>query len=83
VKIRTPEYPPAGQKRFWNIPSLARRAGYSVRQFRRIIEEDQIPLMRIGRKFFIISSDFEKWKLLNMRERGGNVDAAKPAVRSA
>jgi len=67
VKIRTTIRPPVAQKQFWDIPSLAFRAGFSVRHFRRIVEEDQIPVLRIGRKFFIVASDFEKWKSLNIR----------------
>lgn len=51
------------QKRFWDIPSAAVQAGYSSRHFRRIIEEDGIPVMRIGRKFFILARDFENWQL--------------------
>ena len=50
------------QKTFWDIPSAAVQAGYSSRHFRRIIEEDGIPVMQIGRKFFIIGRDFETWK---------------------
>jgi hypothetical protein len=51
------------QKRFWDIPSAAHQAGYSSRHFRRIIEEDGIPVMQIGRKFFILGRDFENWQL--------------------
>jgi len=51
------------QKRFWDIPSAADHAGYSSRHFRRIIEEQGIPVMRIGRKFFILGRDFENWQL--------------------
>jgi hypothetical protein len=50
------------QKRFWDIPSAALEAGYSSRHFRRIIEEDGIPVMQIGRKFFILGRDFENWQ---------------------
>jgi len=42
------------QRRFWDIPSAAVQAGYSSRHFRRIIEEEGIPVMRIGRKHFIL-----------------------------
>jgi hypothetical protein len=49
------------QKQFWNIPSAASHAGYSARQFRRIIEKDQIPVMQIGHRFFILNADFVKW----------------------
>ena len=50
------------QKQFLNIPSAARLAGYSSRHFRRIIEENGIPVLQIGRKFFILARDLEAWK---------------------
>jgi excisionase family DNA binding protein len=37
-------------------------AGFSTRHFRRIIEEERIPTMRIGRKFLILGSDFHNWQ---------------------
>lgn len=51
------------QRRFWDIPSAAVVAGYSSRHFRRIIEEEGIPIMRIGRKFFILGRDLENWQM--------------------
>ena len=53
------------QRRFWDIPSAALQAGYSSRHFRRIIEEQGIPVMRIGRKFFILARDLENWQVTN------------------
>ena len=50
------------RKRFLDIASAAYQAGYSSRHFRRIVEEDRIPVMRIGGKFFILGADFEQWK---------------------
>jgi hypothetical protein len=50
------------QKQFLDIPSAAYQAGYSSRHFRRIIEEDRIPVMQIGRKLFIVAQDLENWK---------------------
>lgn len=50
------------QRNFLDIPSAAFQAGYSSRHFRRIIEEDHIPVMQIGRKFFIVARDLEEWK---------------------
>ena len=52
----------AENKMFLDIPTAASLAGFSIRHFRRIIEEDGIPTMRIGRKFFILGSDFHNWK---------------------
>ena len=53
------------QKQFLDIPTAAVKAGYSPRHFRRIIEEQGIPVVRIGRKFFILGRDFERWKLMH------------------
>lgn len=50
------------QRNFLDIPNAAFQAGYSTRHFRRIIEEDHIPVMQIGRKFFIVARDLEEWK---------------------
>ena len=49
-------------KMFLDVPTAAGLAGFSIRHFRRIIEEDQIPIMQIGRKFFILSRDFDSWE---------------------
>ena len=50
------------RRNFLDIPTAAFEAGYSSRHFRRIIEEDRIPVMQIGRKYFIIARDLEAWK---------------------
>ena len=50
------------QKNVLDLTSAAFEAGYSTRHFRKIIEEDQIPLLQIGRKFFILARDLEAWK---------------------
>jgi hypothetical protein len=49
-------------KMFLDIPTAADMAGFSLRHFRRIIEEDRIPIMQIGRKFFILGRDFITWQ---------------------
>jgi hypothetical protein len=48
-------------KMFLDIPTAAEMAGFSIRHFRRIIEEDHIPIVQIGRKFFILGRDFSSW----------------------
>jgi hypothetical protein len=60
------------QKRFWDIPSAATQAGYSSRHFRRIIEDEGIPVMRIGRKFFILARDFDAWQSTHQESKGRN-----------
>ena len=45
---------------FLDIPNAAGLAGFSVRHFRRIIEEERIRIVQIGRKFFILGADFER-----------------------
>jgi hypothetical protein len=47
---------------FLDIPTAAEMAGFSLRHFRRIIEEDNIPIVQIGRKFFILGKDFSNWQ---------------------
>ena len=54
---------------FLDIASAASQAGYSPRHFRRIIEEDSIPVTQIGRKHFIIKKDLEAWKSTRGRTR--------------
>jgi hypothetical protein len=49
-------------KMFLDIPTAAEMAGFSIRHFRRIIEEDNIPIVQIGRKFFILGRDFANWE---------------------
>jgi hypothetical protein len=49
-------------KTFLDIPTAAEMAGFSIRHFRRIIEEDRIPIIQIGRKFFILGRDFSNWE---------------------
>ena len=52
----------ATKRTFLDIPNAAELAGFSVRHFRRIIEEDRIPIVQIGRKFFILGRDFTTWE---------------------
>ena len=47
---------------FMDIPTAAEMAGFSIRHFRRIIEEDKIHIVQIGRKFFILGRDFQSWE---------------------
>ena len=50
------------KKLFLDIPKAAGMAGFSVRHFRRIIEDESIRIVQIGRKFFIMGADFERWQ---------------------
>jgi hypothetical protein len=52
----------AGKTTFLDISNAARRAGFSVRHFRRILEDERIRVVPIGRKFFILGADFERWQ---------------------
>ncbi len=49
-------------KMFLDVPTAAEMAGFSIRHFRRIIEEDRIPIVQIGRKFFILGREFNSWE---------------------
>ena len=54
---------PVRSKMFLDISTAAEMAGFSLRHFRRIIEEERIPVVQIGRKFFILGRDFENWEI--------------------
>lgn len=60
------------KRTFLDVPRAARMAGFSIRHFRRIIEEDEIPIMQIGRKFFIVAANFEAWKAKQGQKRIGD-----------
>jgi excisionase family DNA binding protein len=49
-------------KKFYDVLTAAELGGFSSRHFRRIIEEDRIPVLQIGTKTFISKADFEEWK---------------------
>ncbi len=49
-------------KMFLNIPSAAELAGFSLRHFRRVMQEDAIPVVQIGHRYFILWTEFQKWK---------------------
>ena len=59
---QTIDIAPPRPKMFLDIPTAAEMAGFSIRHFRRIIEEDRIPIVQIGRKFFILGRDFSSWE---------------------
>ena len=73
----TPAVECAPKKMFLDIPNAAELAGFSVRHFRRIIEEERIRIVQIGRKFFILGTDFEKWQATNRRN---HVDTSKATL---
>ena len=44
------------------LPSERTLAGFSPRHFRKIIEEDHIPVMYVRKKLFIVAQDLGEWK---------------------
>ena len=60
--MQSTERPAVKTKIFLDIPNAAKMAGFSVRHFRRIIQDEQIRIVQIGRKFFILGADFERWQ---------------------
>lgn len=46
---------------FTDFVDAAKRAGYSTRHFRRLADEGQIRFIRIGRKFWVRTSDLDEW----------------------
>ena len=49
------------QNQFLDIPSAAYQAGYTTRDFRRIIREDRIPVVKIGQRDFIPAAALALW----------------------
>ena len=54
---------------FLGVPAAAELAGFSIRHFRRIIEEGRIPVIEIRRKFFILGNDFNTQKTIQKKRR--------------
>lgn len=48
-------------KIFMDIPLCAIEAKLSIRHMRRLIQTDNIPVVQIGKKFFILTVEFHKW----------------------
>lgn len=47
--------------KFMGVAEAAAQAGYSVRQFRRIITEDSVPVLMFDRKGFVMTKDLMAW----------------------
>ena len=83
-----PKYNGSGRRRipaFMDIPAASFMAGYSERHFRRIIDDHQIPICQIGRKFFILGADFERWaqgKTVKIQNNGNHAKDLPPVVSS-
>jgi hypothetical protein len=50
------------RKTFLEMPNAAASAGFSLRHFRRIIKDTGIRRVKIGRRFFVIGEDLQRWK---------------------
>ena len=49
-------------RQFLNMVNAANSAGFSLRHFRRIIKDKHIRRIKIGRRFFVIGADLQRWK---------------------
>ena len=52
----------SSRKKLLDIQTAAQIAGFSSRHFRKIIEEDHIPVTQIEGKMFIVARDLETWR---------------------
>lgn len=58
-------------KTFYDIPAAAELAGFSVQHFRRVMEQQHIPYLKIGRKFFVLGVDLAVYlKRMEVRDNG-------------
>ena len=69
IVMSRPEIQTSKKKTFWDIPSAAEAAGFSLRHFRRNIDEENVPIVQIGRKFFLLGRDFETWRASQEEKR--------------
>lgn len=54
-------------KIFTDIPKAARFKGISVRHFRRLLEDENVPIIEINRKYFLLIKDIENLRLPSKR----------------
>ena len=47
---------------FLAVQTASEIAGFSVRHFERILKEDGVRILWIGRKRYILGKDFERWQ---------------------
>lgn len=51
-----------GGRQFLDKVNAANLVGLSLRHFRRIIKDKHIRRIKIGRRFFVINADLQRWK---------------------
>lgn len=56
-----------------DLQTAAEEMGISLRQFRRIAEEENLPIIQINRKLFILRKNFEEWQR-RLRPQCGQLD---------
>ena len=49
-------------KIFFDLPAAAEIVGLSIRQFRRLMSKDQVPLVKINRSHFITFTELQAWR---------------------
>ena len=58
---------PAPNSIFLDLAKAANVAGFSLAHFRRIVRAERIQVVQIGRKYFILRADLERWRLSGER----------------
>lgn len=53
-----------------SIVSGAKQANFSVRHFRRLVEDAKLPIIQLGHKFFLRGPDFNALILRNKEQYG-------------
>ena len=52
---------------FLDLAKAAEVSGFSLAHFRRIVRAERIQFVQIGRKYFILRADLERWRLTGER----------------
>lgn len=56
---------------FMDIPRCAAESGYSLRHFRRLIDDQKIPIVQIRHKFMLLRKDFEAFMASERKRKSG------------
>lgn len=67
VAIKAPKIPVIGRHTFLCVESCAVAVGLSVRHFRRVLEDGDVPVHEISGKQFIMAVDLREWAIERRR----------------
>jgi hypothetical protein len=61
--------------RLIKLMTAAELSGYSLRQFRRIVDEEPLRVVQINQTYFLLGTEFAEWQKTNERKPAENAVA--------